>query len=60
MCAKLSAGMALSEMSAAVSLRGRLARHEPDCNGLVPEEMVRGTIAVTMLVVIFGWRPWWT
>ena len=44
--------MAPSEVSVAGSLRTRLALHEPECYGLVPEETVRGTIAVTMLVVI--------
>ena len=37
--------------------RGRSARgwpclYEPECNGIVPEEMARGAIGVTMMVVI--------
>ena len=53
--------MVPSEVSVPGSLRTRLALHEPEsATGIVPEEMVRGAIGVTMLVVSLGWRAWRT
>ena len=46
--------MTPSEVSVPGSMRTRLALYEPECNGIVPEELLRGAIGVTMMVVIEG------